>query len=122
MEPLTVAKAMLAALERGDRAALEGLLADDVVQIELPNRLVPEGATRDKKAILEAFDRGSALMAAQRYTITGTVVEGDRAALEVDWHAETKAGKAFRARFAFFFEVNDGKVVRQRNYDCFDPF
>lgn len=122
MDPLTIAKELIAAIERGDRAALDRLLAGDVVQTELPNQLLPEGAVRDKKAILDAFERGAALMKTQRYEITGAVAQGDRAAVEVDWRAETTAGKAFRARFAFFFEVKDGKVVAQRNYDCFDPF
>lgn len=122
MDPLTVARKMIAAIEAGDRASLESVLADEVVQIELPNRLVPNGAVRDKKAILEGFDRGAALMATQRYEMTGAVVQGEKAAVEVDWYAETKDKKTFRARFAFFIELKDGKIVAQRNYDCFDPF
>lgn len=122
MDALSVARKMITAIETGDRAALESLLADDVVQIELPNRLVPAGITRDKQAILEGFDRGAALMASQRYEITGAVVQGSSAAVEVDWRATTKTGQSFRARFAFFFDVRDGQIVAQRNYDCFDPF
>lgn len=61
-------------------------------------------------------------MKVQRYAITNTVVQDQTAAIEVDWSAETKTGKTFRARFAFFFEVRGGKIVAQRNHDCFDPF
>jgi len=32
------------------------------------------------------------------------------------------AGGEMRARFAIFLELRDGRIVRQRNYDCFDPF
>jgi ketosteroid isomerase-like protein len=32
------------------------------------------------------------------------------------------AGQALRARFALFMEFRDGRIVRQRNYDCFDPW
>lgn len=49
--------------------------AEDVVQVEFPNRLIPEGATRDLAALREAALRGG-----------------------------------------------DGKIVRQHNYDCFDPW
>ena len=31
------------------------------------------------------------------------------------------AGDQMRARFAVFLEFQDGKIVRQRNYDCFEP-
>ena len=31
-------------------------------------------------------------------------------------------GGQMRARFAQFYELRDGKIVAQRNYDCFDPW
>jgi ketosteroid isomerase-like protein len=122
MDPLDVARRMIAAIEAGDRRALETMYADDAVQHELPNALVPKGIQRDKPAILEAFDRGAALMATQCFEITNAVTQGRHAAVEADFVGETKSGKTFRARFAMFFEVVDGKIVSQRNYDCFDPF
>jgi ketosteroid isomerase-like protein len=122
MDALTVAKRMIAAIEAGDRETLAGLYADEAIQHELPNALVPRGIRRDKPAILEAFDRGGALMAKQRFEITNAVTQGRHAAVEADFFGEAKSGKTFRARFAMFFEVVDGKIVSQRNYDCFDPF
>jgi len=32
------------------------------------------------------------------------------------------AGGNMRARFAMFLEFRDSKVVRQRTYDCFEPW
>ncbi|MCB0631806.1 MAG: hypothetical protein R2824_20670 [Saprospiraceae bacterium] len=32
------------------------------------------------------------------------------------------AGEDMVAYFAQFFEFKDGKIYRQRNYDCFEPF
>lgn len=122
MNALAVARRMIGAIENGDRTEVQALYADDAVQHELPNALVPNGIRRDKQGILEAFDRGAALMAKQRFEITNAVSEGRHAAVEADFFGETKSGKTFRARFAMFFEVVDGKIVRQRNYDCFDPF
>lgn len=122
MNALAVARRLIAAIESGDREALHALYAEDAVQHELPNALVPNGVVRDKAAILEAFDRGAALMAKQRFEITNAVSEGRHAAVEADFSGETRDGKAFRARFAMFFEVEGDEIVRQRNYDCFDPF
>jgi ketosteroid isomerase-like protein len=49
--------------------------------------------------------------------------------LEVRWTgtlaapvSSIPAGGDMRARFAVFIELRDGKIVRQRNYDCFEPF
>ena len=111
MNALAVARRMIAAIESGDRSEVEALYADDAVQHELPNALVPNGIRRDKAAILEAFDRGAALMAKQRFEITNAVSEGRHAAVEADFFGEAKNGKTFRARFAMFFEVVDGKIV-----------
>jgi hypothetical protein len=33
-----------------------------------------------------------------------------------------QSGGEMRARFAIFLELRDGRIVRQGNYDCFDPF
>jgi ketosteroid isomerase-like protein len=122
MDAVTVARRMIAAIEAGERGQLADLYADDAVQHELPNALVSSGVQRDKRAILEAFDRGAALMAKQRFEIKNAVSDGRHAAIEADFVGEAKNGKVFRARFAMFFEVVDGKIVSQRNYDCFDPF
>ena len=49
--------------------------------------------------------------------------------MEVIWTATVKqaagpfaAGQSLRARFAIFMEFSGGRIVRQRNYDCFDPW
>jgi ketosteroid isomerase-like protein len=31
-------------------------------------------------------------------------------------------GDVMRAHFATFIEFRDGKIVAQRNYDCFEPW
>jgi ketosteroid isomerase-like protein len=32
------------------------------------------------------------------------------------------AGGVMRARFAVFLEFRDGRIIRQRNYDCFESW
>jgi len=33
-----------------------------------------------------------------------------------------QAGSEMRAHSAMFFEFKDGKIVSQKNYDCFKPW
>jgi ketosteroid isomerase-like protein len=42
-----LARRLIAAVERGDATEVRDMPADDVEQVELPNRLMPTGATRD---------------------------------------------------------------------------
>jgi hypothetical protein len=32
------------------------------------------------------------------------------------------AGAAMTAHFAMFFELSEGRIALQRNYDCFEPW
>ena len=115
----------------GREDALGGLrfFADDVVQIEFPNRLLPNGATRDLAALRDAAERGRKVMTAQRFEVLNAITSGDQVAVEALWTGtlcvplgNIPAGGQMRARFAIFLTYRDGKIVRQHNYDCFDPF
>jgi ketosteroid isomerase-like protein len=126
---LAVALRYLQTLEGGDPEANLAFFADDVVQEEFPNRLLPNGAVRDLAALREAALRGGEVMAGQRYEVLNAVAEGDRVAVEVRWTGTLAvpvggipAGGQMRARFAVFLTFRDGKIVRQHNYDCFDPW
>jgi ketosteroid isomerase-like protein len=123
-------KEYLAAIEAGATgASLAVFFTPDVMQEEFPNRLVPGGARRDLAALLDAAERGQKVLRAQRYEILSALERGDTVALEVQWTGalavpvgSLAAGGEMRARFAVFFELRDGKIARQRNYDCFEPF
>ena len=127
---LATARRYLAAVESGATGdTLAAFYAAEVVQEEFPNRLTPNGARRDLRAILDAADRGAQVMASQRYEIDTALASGDSVALEVRWTGalavpvgSLPAGGEMRARFAVFLEFRDGKIVLQRNYDCFEPF
>lgn len=127
---LEIAKQYLAAIERGDETEkMAGFFAPDFVQIEFPNRLTPNGAKRDLSAIIEAGKRGKKVMASQSYEIKNTLANGDFVAIEVLWtgtlamaFGTIPAGGQMVAHFAMFLEFRDGKIVAQRNYDCFEPW
>jgi ketosteroid isomerase-like protein len=91
--------------------------------------IVPAGARRDLAGLLEAAARGRQAIRSQRYDIVSAVESGPSIALEVRWTGvlavpvgSLPAGGEMRARFAMFIELREGKIFRQRNYDCFDPW
>jgi ketosteroid isomerase-like protein len=126
---LALARRFISAVERGATEEVAALLAEDVLQEEFPNRLMPNGATRDRAAMLEAGERGKKAMASQRYEVLNAVAGGEQVALEIQWTGTLAvplgalpAGGEMRARYAIFLEFKGGKVWRLRNYDCFDPW
>ena len=127
---LEIARRYLEAIEQGAiGAALAAFFAPDVVQEEFPNRLVPQGARRDLAALLEGAERGQKVLSAQRYEIQNELANGNFVVFEVIWTGtlaiplgSLAIGDDMRAHFAVFIELRDGKIVAQRNYDCFDPW
>ena len=127
---VVLARRYLAAIANGATGnELAAFFTPDVVQQEFPNRLVPNGATRHLGDILEGAVRGQAVLKSQSYEILHSVSSGNEIVLEVLWTgtmavaaAGLPAGGTMRARFAVFLEFEDGKIARQRNYDCFDPW
>lgn len=128
LSPLETVRAMLAAIEADDEAALAAVLADEIVQTEHPNQLVPQGAVRDRAAMLAGLVAGRRAVRDQRYELLRAVSEGETVACELLWTATLKvpvlgrqAGDVLHARFAIFAVVREGKIVEQVNYDCFLP-
>lgn len=105
------------------------LLAPDVEYTEMPNQLAPKGSMRDRDAMLHSIVQGARLLREQQYVILNEFVDGDTVILEVDWRGtlaqnigRISADTQLHARIAMFLEFEDGQIVRQRNYDAYDPF
>jgi ketosteroid isomerase-like protein len=127
---LEIARRYLEALETGaQNAALAEFFTKDAIQEEFPNRLSPIGVHRNLNAILEAAKKGRRLLRAQKFEILNSIVDGDRVALEVFWSGllavpidTLPADTHMRGHFSMWLEFKDGKIARQHNYDCFDPW
>ena len=127
---IATARRYLEALERGvEGEELAAFFAPEVVQEEFPNRLVPDGARRDLAGLLEGRMRGKQVMRSERYEVRNALASGDRVALEVLWSGtlaielgSLPAGGVMRAHFGVILDFRDGRIVAQRNYDCFEPW
>jgi ketosteroid isomerase-like protein len=127
---LQISRSYLRAIERGETG--EGLgkfFASDVIFEEFPNRLTPVSKRRDLAESLAGAEKGKKLMSRQIYKVTHEIAEGDRVALEVEWEGtlaipfrSIPAGGQMKAFFAVFLEFREGKIIRQRNYDCFEAW
>ncbi|WP_257584120.1 nuclear transport factor 2 family protein [Streptomyces sp. TLI_146] len=100
----------------------------EAVQEEFPNLLFPDGVRRDLSAVLQSAERGRGLLREQRFEVHHAVAAGDQVALEVTWTGtlavplgDLPAGHVLRAHIAVFLEFRDGRILAQRNYDCYEP-
>jgi len=132
---LELARRYLAAIERSTSGATDAgegaaaFLAPDVIQEEFPNLFVPTGAKRDLATLQDAAARGRKVLSGQRYEVRHAHVAGDTVVLEVLWVGtlaipvrSLAEGAEMRAHFAVVLQYRDGKIWRQRNYDCFEPW
>lgn len=116
-----VIESYLQAVESHDLERVATWLHDEVVVVEHPNKLNPAGKTYDKAALRAAGEQGQALLEAEHYDIRHWVVDGDRAAVQIEWSATLKGGATMRAHICSCIVVKEGKIWRQEQYDCFLP-
>jgi ketosteroid isomerase-like protein len=127
---LAAIRAYLAALESGNPGpTLRGFFTEDVLQIELPNRLNPNGKQSDLATMLQRSQQGTKVLSLQSYQIVSEITQGSRVAVEAKWtgvlavpFGTLQPGSEMTAHFAMFFEMREGKIALQRNYDCFEPW
>lgn len=117
---------LLEALERFDRDAVAALYAEDVEQVEMPNRLKPEGDRRGRDQLLADLESSKTILRSQKYDLKNAVGEGSLLMVEYAWSGvlavpmgSLAAGDTLRGNCAVSLEFRGGRIVRQRNYDCF---
>jgi ketosteroid isomerase-like protein len=121
-----IVTAYLRAIEAHELEEVARYLHPDVVNVEHPNKLLPGGRRYDLAAIRAAGERGKAAMASERYEIRQMIIDGNRAAVQIEWTGTLAiaagplpAGHVMRAQICSIIELRDGKVWRQEQYDCF---
>jgi ketosteroid isomerase-like protein len=118
----------LKSIENGDFAYIVNLFSPDAVLEQFPNRIYPDGIRSEVSRMAEAFEKGRKLLSTQSYEIKSCIVDGDELSIEVHWtgilaipFGSLSVVSKMRAHSAMFFHFRDGKIVSQRNYDCFEP-
>ncbi|MCH2471184.1 MAG: nuclear transport factor 2 family protein [Gemmatimonadetes bacterium] len=88
--------------------------------------MAPVGTSRDSKRPPRAARTRCRLI---RFELLNLVADDNTVVVEVEWSGtlgvsvgDLGSGTVMRARFAQFFEFQDGRIVAQRNYDCFYPW
>lgn len=127
---LEIARRYLRSIENGaEGETLANFFAPGVIQEEFPNRLNPDGARRNLDDLLQAAIRGKKVISSQHYEIVSEIAGGNGVTLEVIWTGTLSVplgslspGDTMRAHFAVFLDFQSGKIISQRNYDCFDPW
>ena len=115
--------------ERKSSNELKRFYHPDIEQIEFPNAITKTTAVRNLSALKEGAEKGAAIMSKETYEIKNLFSIGEVVILEAIWKGTLSisignipAGGQMEANFAQFFEFKTGKIYRQRNYDCFNPF
>ncbi|MBE7171500.1 MAG: nuclear transport factor 2 family protein [Williamsia sp.] len=108
---------------------LEDFYHPEIEQIEFPNALVKTKVIRNLQDLKDGAERGKKVLVKEAYEIKNLVSFKDTVLLECIWRGtlaiplgNIPAGGQMTAHFAQVFELKDGKIFRQRNYDCFEPF
>jgi hypothetical protein len=100
-----------------------------IKQVEFPNSLTNATVTRNLQNLVDASEKGKKILQKEQYEIVKSYVHGNTVILELVWTATLAvpvagkpAGEQMKAYFAQFIEFEGSKIIRQRNYDCFEPF
>lgn len=101
----------------------------DIEQIEFPNAITPTTAIRNLNDLKAASERGQKILKKEEYEVTKSYVLENTVIIEVIWTGtlaisigSIPVGGQMKANFAQFYDFKDGLIIRQRNYDCFQPF
>ena len=126
-----VVRAYVDAVSQFNEAAVTALLHPEMRFHELPNRIRPKGGVDDLTAMIEGLRRASEgkVLRGQRYVFSDVIEAGDRVVVEARWEGEVampigrlQAGETMVAHICMVFRLRDGRIVEQRNYDCYEDF
>jgi ketosteroid isomerase-like protein len=114
---------------QGGPETIADFFAPDAVFHEFPNRIQPQGRVRRFADLGDAYEQGRKILQSQSYKVQRIVENGDEVAVELEWNGvlavpvmNLAAGSEMKAFVAMFLTFRDGKIVSQRNYDCYPPF
>ncbi len=126
----TIARNYLAALSsRSSTKAVDVFLAKDLVRVEYPHRFLDRATSSSAEGMLGPRARASGTFATEDFELMGATGGGSQVAMEIAWsgrvgkHAPPLVeGQELAARLAVFLKFDDGRIVREHVYACFEPW
>jgi ketosteroid isomerase-like protein/carbon monoxide dehydrogenase subunit G len=101
--------------------------APEAIDEEFPTRLLPKGVARRLDEILEARARDLTWFNSQSHELRGATGGGSQVAMEILFKGSLaaardgfSAGQELEYRSAVFLKFQNGRIVRQRTYPCFE--
>ncbi|HEY1870397.1 MAG TPA: nuclear transport factor 2 family protein [Chitinophagaceae bacterium] len=127
---LQTVKAFFKAVEDRNRfGELAIFYHSDILQTEYPNAITKNLTERTLTDLKDAAAKGKQVLQKEKYEIVHAYEINDTVIIEAIWKGtlaisigKFTTGDVMTAHFAQFFQFKDGKIFRQRNYDCFEPF
>ncbi|WP_126651668.1 nuclear transport factor 2 family protein [Chryseobacterium aureum] len=101
----------------------------DIEQIEFPNTFTKNKTISNLDDLKLASERGKKVLLKEEFEIIKLYSFDNTVIIEALWTGtlavpigNIPAGGQMKAYFAQFYEFKDDKIIKQRNYDCFEPF
>lgn len=102
---------------------------NDAMFIEYPNLVTQKGQERDVTEALKGAELGKKILTSQKFEISNFFESTEAVIAETTWTGtmavdagHLKKGQVLKAYICMVMEFKDGKIFRQRNYDCYEPF
>lgn len=99
-----------------------------IEQTEYPNLLIHATRHRTFSNLIQGAEAGKKMLAMQRFDANHFFETENAVIAEYTWTGELKIkvaglkqGQILKAHICTIFEFRDGKIFRQRNYDCYEP-
>lgn len=100
----------------------------DAIWQEMPNTFVPAGRTGRLAEMRGSWENGRRYVSDQRYDVLDAVADGGVVALRLRWSGHVRetlgpipGGTTLTAGLAIFLWFEDGRIVRQIDFPCYDP-
>jgi ketosteroid isomerase-like protein len=128
---IEIVKAYFVLLENfsSDKNEYAKLLHPEMIATIFPNLISPQIKVYKSADVAGGVEAGKVVLNEQHYIIQQTFETPEALIVESKWTGtmridagKLKKGQSLTAYICFIFEFRDGKIFRQRNYDCYDSF
>jgi hypothetical protein len=106
----------------------EGVLHPAIQHEEYPNLLMKNGSKRDYPMMAAGPQQGRKILSSNHYEIKNAFAAGEWVTLEIVWTGTLAiplmgmaAGAELKAHIATILQFQEGLIITQHQYDCYEP-